>query len=371
MAKRIFLIFTACLFLFSGFAFADDFSVDFSSSTGFGISAQQVQINDINVDFTVTNPLTGEQTVQNAAVNVVWQWDQSGLCLRPVSSAGAGADQGCHTASLSVNVTNALTGDPISGATVTVENQTATSDASGVAAFTGLASGSAQVSVSASNYLAQTTAVDLTCDQATSTGVSLISSNDQGVARGDIRIVLTWGENPRDLDSHLTGPESGVSDRFHVYYSTRNNCDGAACDATIPAWLDVDDTTSYGPETTTITKSGGQFIPGRYRYSVHHYSGSSNIPQSGAVVKVYAGSDLIRTFYPPTPAAGQTVAEDWVWTVFELQVNADGTYSIAEVGTYDGPHDDGDINAFSAVRTYLGVPVKAEEPSLFENLPAK
>ncbi len=63
------------------------------------------------------------------------------------------------------------------------------------------------------------------------------------VTSGNIRIVLTWGATPSDLDSHLVGPTSGDS-KFHVYYA--NDVYGSEVD------LDVDDTSSYGPETITI-----------------------------------------------------------------------------------------------------------------------
>lgn len=52
------------------------------------------------------------------------------------------------------------------------------------------------------------------------------------------RIVLRWGEEPEDLDSHIRGT-AGESDE-HVFFDRMN---GEA------AGLDVDDVTSYGPET--------------------------------------------------------------------------------------------------------------------------
>ena len=381
MKRFITLLIVLLLVSVNSFAAGNDFSVDFSSSTGFGISSERFQINNINVDFSAVNPLTGEATVINQVVNVVWQWDQQGVCLRPVSVAGSDDTSTC-TGNLEIKVTNALTGSPISGATVTIGNQVQTTDEDGTAHFLNLSEGNVQVNVVASGYLPQDTAVAVVCNEDTGAGVSLLPANDQGVAQGDIRIVLTWGENPEDLDSHLTGPMAGSSDvittfppmentnRFHIYYAEPNNCDGSPCDTSIPAWLDVDDTTSYGPETITITKINGNFIPGRYRYSVHHYSGSGNIATSGAVVKVFQGSQLLRTFYPPTNAPAD-LGVDWVWTVFELNILPDGSLSIAEVGTYQGPVYDNDMNAFSSVKTYLGVPVYSENPELFKNLPPK
>lgn len=80
--------------------------------------------------------------------------------------------------------------------------------------------------------------------------------------------------------------------------------------------LDVDDVTSYGPETITIVN----MTDGVYRYSVHDYTnrGSSDskaMSNSSATVKVYKGSSLLKTFNIPTNVGGT------VWTVFELNGN--------------------------------------------------
>jgi hypothetical protein len=123
---------------------------------------------------------------------------------------------------------------------------------------------------------------------------------------GAIRIVVTWGVTPSDLDAHLTGPD-GAGGRFHVYYSNTS-----AGDAT----LDHDDTSSNGPETITIT------IPhnGMYRYSIHNYSdqstsGGQGIAASPTRVQVYDDSGLIKSYVAPAATSGNT------WRVFELTVN--------------------------------------------------
>lgn len=97
---------------------------------------------------------------------------------------------------------------------------------------------------------------------------------------GQLRIVLEWGEKPLDLDSHLLGPKSD-NGTFHIYYRNKKFTDSKG----LRAELDVDDTTSYGPETTTI------YIPedGVYNFYVHNYSGTPSINTSNATVKVYTG----------------------------------------------------------------------------------
>ncbi len=140
---------------------------------------------------------------------------------------------------------------------------------------------------------------------------------------GVLRIVLTWGVDPYDLDSHLTGPISGSVDRFHMYFS-----DDTPVNSNVN--LDVDDTYSYGPETTTIIS----YTDGMYRYSVHNYSnstesGASEAYSSPATVRIYNSSGLIKTY--TCPSASATAGDTWV--VFELNV-AGGVPTIVDKNTF-------------------------------------
>jgi len=117
------------------------------------------------------------------------------------------------------------------------------------------------------------------------------------------RIVLQWGLNPRDLDSHLRGPRPGGG-TFHVYYSTDYVQDCGE--------LDVDDTSSYGPETITMHR----LVAGTYRYSVHDYtnrnsSTSTGLAGSSATVKVFYYDGREYTFNVPNEPGT-------VWNVFEI-----------------------------------------------------
>lgn len=123
---------------------------------------------------------------------------------------------------------------------------------------------------------------------------------------GFYRIVLTWGLNPRDLDSHLVA-DTDTGSSIHVFYSNKNPSPGYAN-------LDVDDTTSYGPETITITNFEGL---SDIRYAVHDFTNrgqtqSNALANSGAVVRLYKGSQLLRTFNVPTGYGGTE------WDVFSL-----------------------------------------------------
>lgn len=139
-----------------------------------------------------------------------------------------------------------------------------------------------------------------------------------GSVSGTAKIKLTWGADPEDLDSHLTGPIPGSSERFHVYYDV---------DTSVNASLDVDDTSGFGPEI--ITLSG--FNPGIYRYSVHHFGGEGSITESPARVELTI-SGVTRVFTPPSSPT--PLIENTVWTVFELSVDTAGVVTTTPINTY-------------------------------------
>lgn len=125
----------------------------------------------------------------------------------------------------------------------------------------------------------------------------------------EYRVVLTWSSTPRDLDSHISGPLS-TGDRFHVYYRNMSASDNGE----IVAKLDLDDRSSYGPETITLKKTQA----GVYKYAVHDYTNSSStsstaLSMSGAKVELYRGNTLIATYNVPINTTGT------VWNVFEIE----------------------------------------------------
>ncbi len=165
---------------------------------------------------------------------------------------------------------------------------------------------------------------------------------------GEVRVLLTWGSAPVDLDAHMTGPSGGG--RFHVFYNDRGNASAAPF-----CTLDLDDRDGYGPETMTIKQKS----PGVYRFSVHDYSNKDNgqstaLSQlSGAVVTVFDSSGLLGTFRVPQ---GQTGT---IWRVFEL----DGqTGEVTGVNTFHFGASD-DAGSFKAGAD--------DELALFADLPPK
>lgn len=234
---------------------------------------------------------------------------------------------------VSGQITNALTGAGVDGLTISLRagmnttsgsivatTTTATEDTVvGFYTFTNLQGGNYTAEVAGTGFV--TTYFTVIC-----VGGSDKPNQNYAITPilnpGETQIVLTWGASPSDLDSHLTGPRaSGDTDydpsfeeagRFHVYfYNKIYNYNSITY-----ADLDVDDTTSYGPETVTIRNQ----VSGLYRYSVHDYTNrganvdnpSYALAGSGATVKVYRESTLVATFYVP-PSVGANL-----WTVFEL-----------------------------------------------------
>jgi hypothetical protein len=186
---------------------------------------------------------------------------------------------------------------------------------------------------------------------------------DASLGQG-FRVVLNWGTNPNDLDSHITGPPPTGTTRFHIYYADANRSSGSsgptATNPSLP-FLDVDDTTSFGPETITINETA--LRAGVYRYSIHQFAGSSTICASAAEIRVnlYRGTTLLRTFTPPS--TGCTGGTNNVWTVFTI----DGaTGNVTPVNTYSGPTSAGAVQ-----KPYAGAVVESESPEIFLALPFK
>ena len=127
-----------------------------------------------------------------------------------------------------------------------------------------------------------------------------------------MRIVLSWGNSPKDIDSHLSYLEGYVC--YHKKESSQAN-------------LDVDDTNGYGPETITIArKEHGK----KYVYAVHNYSdrtliNNSNLSNtSRAKVYIYIGNTLIKTYTMPTGKEGN------IWIPFLI----DEMGNIVNVGDF-------------------------------------
>ncbi len=197
---------------------------------------------------------------------------------------------------LAGHVTDAGGSGGISGATVTYGSSTATSDENGFYYFLLTSPKTAMLKVEKAEFITVEYSDVLTQLSQTTRQEAVLS---EVLDEHEYRVVLTWGSSPSDLDSHLEGPG------YHVYYQAMTGTN---------AQLDVDDTTSYGPETVTFRTEDDK----TYTYYVHDFSnkgnaGSTALQASGAVVTVYNGGNNIATLHVPTGTAGI------YWNVFTIR----------------------------------------------------
>ena len=160
---------------------------------------------------------------------------------------------------------------------------------------------------------------------------NVVISPELSEGTGKLRFVLTWGAQPRDLDSHLVGPTPD-GNRFHIYYSNRSYTYYLAnYFQELKANLDVDITSGYGPETVTIHS----FSLGRYEYYVQDYTNlnstvSNALRNSQAVVRIYSEENtLLQTINVPTSSGYSTI-----WHVFSIDVkyqNGEYVYTVIPV----------------------------------------
>ncbi len=220
---------------------------------------------------------------------------------------------------LSGQVSNALNGQPVSGAEVCIAGRCTFTDSFGNYTIDQIPSGilmpafgamptyggapltvkfndeskenTHTVSCSKQGYL---TYVNNQVDLPPGRTLNLNMSLSPELQEGNVRFVLNWGALPTDLDSHLLTPEINGS-AHHVYFDNRGSA------TSVPfAKLDYDITSGFGPETMTIYERR----PGTYRYYVRNYSENSPISSSNAVVQVYGVGGLLHTIQVPSSGNG-------------------------------------------------------------------
>lgn len=132
-----------------------------------------------------------------------------------------------------------------------------------------------------------------------------------------LRVVLTWGSTPADLDLHAVYPGN------HVFFSKKL---GRAAN------LDVDDTDAFGPETITIEKKtfGEPYVFAVHDFTNRRFPDRAALAESRARVFVYIGESLIRRYEVPTSGQGT------LWTVFSI----DGQGDFHDIDTLVGAPED-------------------------------
>ena len=143
---------------------------------------------------------------------------------------------------------------------------------------------------------------------------------------GQLKISVTWGRDPRDLDTYFWIP----TDPTKVIYAAA----GKKGSLTTSPWaaIDRDDKNGYGPENVTVSThddgSGRQvYYNGNYTYALfnashtchgHHHCDSINFAGSSAKVTIFFNGSLQTTYYA-SAATGASSENNW-WHVFDLQI---------------------------------------------------
>jgi hypothetical protein len=235
--------------------------------------------------------------------------------LVPQSAVGYGT--------LSGTIQNALTGFGIANPSVTVRRSdrytvvySSVASSSGFYNAGSLPAGTYVVSASATGFNPGSGEVTVSANTSNVGNLPLSPLLSQGQAR----IVLTWGTDPRDLDSHLT-KDYGSFREYHIAYYSRFGTNGDN--------LDVDDQYSYGPETVTIQNIDPS---AHYSYWVHLYAGVGTIAASPARVTITTSIGT-STFNAPSSATGL------VWRVFDIVngqvIPCSGSCNAAAGGAFD------------------------------------
>ncbi len=149
---------------------------------------------------------------------------------------------------------------------------------------------------------------------------------------------LTWGANPYDLDAHFITPAG------EVYFSNSSlQQDGFF------AMLDVDDTSSFGPE---VISSSAFNIPGCYEYYVHNFSRTTAWDLSNAKVNISLDNQHKQFLITQADAQSSDFQDvDKRWSIFTADVDADLNVTINWRNTLvDNTHcesDGGDFEEFA------------------------
>ncbi len=234
--------------------------------------------------------------------------------------------------SCSGTITDAYTGNPIASATITVYSKFFFGNGDMVAKVTSGTDGSFSFSAPIGNY-----EVTIEKDGYVENKKDLIiirdrndlhislSPKNQPVVEGNLRAVLHWGEIPKDLDSHMVGPEQ--DGMFHVFYNDKMS---------EHVNLDVDDVDGYGPETISISETED----GTYSYYVHDFtnkesSSSADLSNSGAYVDLYSGNTLLYKISIPVNQKGT------VWHVFDYNSQTNQIQLVNEFSYQSNPNNVG------------------------------
>lgn len=216
-------------------------------------------------------------------------------------------------------VVNAQTGEKLGGTQLSIEgfDQSTTSGSDGRFTIFTAPEGERTLVANRAGFVEATVPVTVVAEGSTETSIGLLA---EGAGGDGIAVILTWGEEPADLDLHVSGP-NGSGERFHIAFFDLRPVSHAS--------LDLDDLVSFGPETVTVSKTAGEvFVTGDYRVWIHNFSNTPEFDISSAIVTIFAKGEQIGQ-YRIEDVAGDATQD--IWRVVDFTVAADGSVSALNV----------------------------------------
>ena len=179
-------------------------------------------------------------------------------------------------ATTTFSIRDAVTCKPVAGAAMKIGDDTLTTDALGevkISAMNDLMDESFAYTLSKPGYMTINDKFKVEAGVVHPTRLLMSKS----ISADAVRFVLSWSDEPADLDLHLIGKD------FHVSYRNMRNYKNLVI-------LDADAEQGYGAETITVGKKNTDDV---YRLLVHNFSAEvgANIDQQ-ARVSVYINGRL-------------------------------------------------------------------------------
>jgi len=236
----------------------------------------------------LVNPDEHPEASEDADEEVTIEEDKSEIITLPV-----------EVSPLYVQIVSAEDGNPVSSATLTLENKwnLITDDLGRAYIPEQIANGYYHMVISKNGFMTTKSYLMLSLDRevVSSKQIAIPEEKDEP----GIKIVLEWGSFPEDLDAHI------LSSKEHAYFGSEESDS---------LYLDVESRHGFGPEAVSILNVDEKET---YRFFVYDYSNESNpesmeLSYSYAHVTVYINNEYKGTYNITRGRSG------FVWHVLNI-----------------------------------------------------
>ena len=192
------------------------------------------------------------------------------------TTVAAATEPFCANTVLNIAVHSSLTNQPVQNMSTSViitkddtqqtVAESATSDENGVVNIPISQNGHYVVKVEGPGYIAAKESIDVECDIARcrDCSPSLLVPVSPLLEPGQVRVTMSWGERPLDLDVYAQQKNINTEESCTTYYGKKTECDGITLD------LDNVNGGNNGVETITFSDVENQ-QDSVYMLFVHHY----------------------------------------------------------------------------------------------------